>query len=139
MRVLVSACLLGRNCKYNGGNNYSQKAADYLKDKDVTEICPEMLAGLGAPRKPVELVDGRAQSADGEDFGDQFQKGIQRAMEIIDGQQIDLALLQSRSPTCGGKQIYDGTFSGKLVAGQGMLAAALSGKGIPLLDVEDLK
>lgn len=138
MRVLVSACLLGCNCKYNGGNNYSEKAAAFLKDKEVVGICPEMLTGLGAPRKPVELVKGHAQSADGEDFDELFLEGVRRAMEQLEGQKIDLALLQSRSPTCGVRQVYDGTFSGRLISGQGMFAAALAQKGIPLLDAEEL-
>lgn len=138
MRVLVSACLLGRNCKYNGGNNYSEKAAAFLADKEVIEICPEMLTGLGAPRKPVELAGGRAVSADGQDFGPLFEEGVQKALKQIEGRQIDLALLQSRSPTCGVKQVYDGTFSGRLIPGQGMLAAALKEKKIPLMDAEDL-
>lgn len=138
MKVLVSACLMGRNCKYNGGNNRNAAVLDFVKDKDVVEICPEMLSALGAPRKSVELVQGCVRSRDGADFTREFQEGVRRAMERIRGEKIDLAVLQSRSPSCGVRQIYDGTFGKRLIDGQGLFARALSEAGIPLMDAAEV-
>lgn len=138
MKVLVSACLMGRNCKYNGGNNRNPEVLDFVKDKEVIEICPEMLSGLGAPRKSVELVSAKVQSRDGEDFSREFENGVKKAMESIKDEKIDLAILQSRSPSCGVRKIYDGTFSKKLIDGQGLFARALSEAGIPLMDAEEV-
>ncbi|MBE5796736.1 MAG: DUF523 domain-containing protein [Clostridiales bacterium] len=138
MTILVSACLLGENCKYNGGNNLNERVLRYVAGHEVLPVCPEMLSGLGAPRKPVELREGRVVTADGDDCTDAFRAGVRKALEGIAGTQIDLAILQSRSPTCGVKQIYDGTFSRRKIDGQGLLARALKERGIPLMDAEDV-
>ena len=138
MTILVSACLLGENCKYNGGNNLNERVLRYVAGHEVLPVCPEMLSGLGAPRKPVELRDGRVVTADGDDCTDAFREGVRKALDGIAGRQIDLAILQSRSPTCGVKQIYDGTFSRRKIDGQGLLARALKERGIPLMDAEDV-
>lgn len=138
MKVVVSACLTGHNCKYNGGNNRNPAVLEFLKGKEVIEICPEMLSGLGTPRKSVELVDGVVRSADGENFDEDFHHGVEEAMALIKNEPVELAVLQSRSPSCGVKQVYDGTFSKKLIPGQGLFARALSQAGIPLVDSEDI-
>ena len=138
MRIVVSACLLGENCKYNGGNNRNERVLRYVEGHEVIPVCPEMLGGLPCPRKPVEWVGDRVLTKDGDDCTENFRLGVQRALEIIAGRQIDLAILQSRSPTCGVKQIYDGTFSGVRIDGQGALARALKEKGVPLMDAEDV-
>ncbi len=138
MTILVSACLLGKNCKYNGGSNRNERVLRFVAGHEIIPVCPEMLGGLPAPRKPVEWRNGRAVTRDGDDWTDAFRLGVSRAMALIEGKRIDLAILQSRSPTCGVKQIYDGTFSGKRIAGQGALAQALAERGIPLMDAEDV-
>ncbi len=138
MTILVSACLLGENCKYNGGNNRNERVLRYVAGHEVIPVCPERLGGLPCPRKPVEWVGERVLTRDGDDCTEAFRLGVQRAMEIIEGRQIDLAILQSRSPTCGVKQIYDGSFSGMKIDGQGALARALKERGIPLMDEEDV-
>ncbi len=138
MRIVVSACLLGENCKYNGGNNRNERVLRYVEGHEVIPICSEMLGGLPCPRKPVEWVGDRVLTKDGDDCTENFRLGVQRALEIIAGRQIDLAILQSRSPTCGVKQIYDGTFSDVRIDGQGALARALKEKGVPLMDAEDV-
>lgn len=138
MKVLVSACLVGRNCKYSGGNNYSQKVMDFLKDKEVIEVCPEVLAGMSIPRPRVEILNGKLIDEFGNDVDEKYRNGVAKALKQIEGQDIDLAILQSRSPTCGVKQIYDGTFSGKLLDGQGVLAEALIKAGYKVMDLEDL-
>lgn len=138
MVILVSACLLGENCKYNGGNNRNERVLRYVQGHEVIPVCPEVLGGLPCPRKPVEWVGERVLTRDGDDCTENFRIGVQRALEVIADQHVDLAILQSRSPTCGVKQIYDGTFSGVRIDGQGALAKALAARGIPLMDAEDV-
>lgn len=138
MRILVSACLLGENCKYNGGNNRCEALLRRLQGHEVLPVCPEVLSGLGVPRPCVELRDGVAYNQYGENVDAAFRAGVEKALAQIEGQAIDLVVLQSRSPTCGVKQIYDGTFSRHLIDGQGMLAAALTARGYRVVDVEDI-
>ena len=138
MRIVVSACLLGENCKYNGGNNRNERVLRYIAGHEVIAVCPEMLGGLPCPRKPVEWVGDRVLTREGDDCTEAFRLGVERALAAIEVKAIDLAILQSRSPTCGVKQIYDGTFSGVRVDGMGALARALHAKGIPLMDAEDV-
>ena len=99
MTVLVSACLLGENCKYNGGNNASPAILEFLKDKQVIPICPELLAGMPSPRPPVEIKDARVIRKNGEDVTDAYCSCVQKAMQRAAQQPIDLVILKSRSPT----------------------------------------
>ena len=138
MVILVSACLLGENCKYNGGYIRNERVLRYVQGHEVIPVCPEVLGGLPCPRKPVEWVGERVLTRDGDDCTENFRIGVQRALEVIADQQVDLAILQSRSPTCGVKQIYDGNFSGTRIDGMGALARALHERGIPLMDAEDV-
>ena len=138
MKVVVSACLLGENCKYNGGNNYSEKVVEFLKGKEIIPICPETLAGLGIPRTPIEICGERVISKTGEDVTDSLIYAIKSILSQIADEDIECAVLKSRSPTCGVKQVYDGTFTGTLVEGSGVLTAALKMFGIPVIDAEDL-
>ena len=138
MKVLVSACLLGENCKYNGGNNYSPAVAAFVKDREVLPICPEMLAGMGCPRTPIEIVDGVLMDRDGNHVDAAMRRAVADAMERLSGEEIQCAVLQSRSPTCGVNEVYDGTFSGKLIPGSGLFAQALKDAGYHVVDAEDL-
>ena len=137
MKVLVSACLLGENCKYNGGNNLNSRVLAFLEGKEVIPVCPEMLAGLGVPRTPVEIVDGEVKTRDGVSFDAPLRQAVAEIIAGLDPE-IACAVLQSRSPTCGVNQIYDGTFSGVRIPGSGVLAQALREAGIRLIDAEDL-
>ncbi len=139
MRILVSACLLGENCKYNGGNNYSAAVAQFVQGREVIPVCPERLAGLGVPREPIEIVDGIVRHKDGTSVDEDLRKAVAEILAQLDGQDIECVILKSRSPTCGVKQVYDGTFSGKLVDGMGVLAAALREKGYKVVDSEDCR
>ena len=139
MKVLVSACLLGENCKYNGGNNYCEAVAEYVKDKPVITVCPEMLAGMGCPRTPIEIVDGVLMDRNGNNVDAAMGKAVATAMELVRDEDISCAILQSRSPTCGVNQVYDGSFSGKLIPGSGIFAKALQDAGYQVIDAEDLK
>ncbi|WP_405729203.1 DUF523 domain-containing protein [Anaerotignum sp.] len=138
MKIAVSACLLGHNCKYSGGNNRSQKVLDYIEGHEVIPVCPEVSGGMPVPRVPVELKDGKAINRDGEDVTEFFQSGVEKTMEKLNGETIDLAILQPRSPSCGCKQIYDGSFTKTLIEGKGMFAQALAAAGIPMMDGDDV-
>ncbi len=136
MKIAVSACLLGHNCKYNGGNNRSQKVLDYIEGHEVIPVCPEVAGGLPIPRIPVELKNGKAINKEGVDVTEFFRKGVEKEMKKL--QDIDLVILQPRSPSCGCKQIYDGTFTKTLIEGKGMFAQALAEAGIPMMDGADV-
>lgn len=138
MKILVSACLLGENCKYNGGNNYSEKVAKFTKGHQVISVCPECLGGLPTPRVPAEIVNGVVTNREGQNVDAEFRKGAEIALNIAKEETIDVAVLQSRSPSCGVKQIYDGTFSKRVIDGQGVFAEMLQKHGFQLIDVEDL-
>ena len=136
MKILVSACLLGKNCKYNGGNNHCAAVIEYLQGHEVIPVCPEVLAGLGTPRTPVEIVQGEVKTKDGRSVDKVLRQAADRIVrENLDA---DCAILKSRSPTCGVKQVYDGTFSGTLRDGAGVLAQALMDAGINVIDSEDI-
>ena len=135
---MVSACLLGENCKYNGGNNLNEKVLNYINGHEVIPVCPEVLGGLPIPRVPVEIVNGVVTTKDGRNVDVEFRKGAEIALEMAKKEQVDLVILQSRSPSCGVKQIYDGTFSGTRIDGQGVFARLLKENGFEMIDVEDL-
>ena len=137
-KVLVSGCLLGENCKYNGGNNYNPRVVEFLKDKEVISICPEMMAGMGCPRNPIEIVDGVLTDCHGKNVDALIRKSVMEIMERIRDEEIQCAVLQSRSPTCGVNQVYDGTFSGKLIPGSGIFAKSLMDAGYLVIDGEDI-
>lgn len=138
MKILVSACLLGKNCKYNGGNNLNQGVLEFIEGHEVIGVCPEQLGGLSTPRLPAEIVDGVVTNKEGVSVDAQFRKGAQTALAVALEKKVDLAILQSRSPSCGVKEIYDGSFSGKKIKGQGVFAKLLSAHGIKVLDAEDV-
>lgn len=137
-KILVSGCLLGENCKYNGGNNYNPRVEEFLKDKEVISICPEIMAGMGCPRNPIEIVDGVLTDCHGKNVDSLIRKSVMEIMERIRDEEIQCAVLQSRSPTCGVNQVYDGTFSGKLIPGSGVFAKSLMDAGYLVIDGEDI-
>ncbi len=134
MKYAVSACLVGRNCKYNGGNNLCQEIVDFLNDKEYVEICPECAGGLPVPRVPVELKGERAVNKDGLDVTKEFEKGTEITLNIIKEHGISKVILKSNSPSCGCLHRYDGTFSKSLIEGRGMLAQRLFEEGFKLID-----
>ena len=138
MKIAVSACLLGENCKYNGGNNFSDKVSEYVKGHEVIPVCPEVFGGLPTPREPSEIVDGIVRHKDGSSVDKEFRKGAEAAFKIIKEKEVELVILQSRSPSCGVNTIYDGSFSGKIIKGHGIFAEILLRNGIKVIDVADL-
>lgn len=132
-KLLVSACLLGENCKYNGGNNYDPVAASLRDRFELVPVCPERLGGLPTPRAPSERVGEKVLDREGADVTDAFRLGAEKALAIAKAHGVRRAVLQERSPSCGCGTIYDGSFSGKLIPGMGVTAQLLAENGIQVL------
>ena len=138
MKILISACLLGCNCKYNGGNNRDENVMNFIRGHEIISVCPEVMAGLGTPRTPVEIVHGNVQTKEGISVDEALRAAAARIVEQAKAIDIDCAVLKSRSPTCGVNEIYDGTFSGTRIKGSGVLAQALKDAGFRVIDSEDV-
>ena len=140
---IVSACLLGENVKYSGGNNYTETVAEFLKDKEFIPVCPETAGGLPIPRLPSERQGDRIVSKAGEDVTEAFLKGARRCLEKVlekaGDEEIEGAILKARSPSCGSGVIYDGTFSGVKIPGDGVFAALLKERGIEVMTELDFE
>jgi len=135
---LCSACLLGINCRYKGDNKLNQKVLDLLGKEMLIPVCPEQLGGLMTPRNPGELNEGRVIDNHGGDQTNNIVLGITEAMKLVELYDIKEAVLKQKSPTCGCGKIYDGTFSGKLIDGDGLFTKALKEKGINVISEEEL-
>ena len=136
--ILVSSCLLGENCKYNGESNENQKVIDFVKDYNVVRICPEMMASLGCPRRKIEIKNGRVIDEDGNDYTKKMDGACKQIGKIIDKEAPCLAILKSRSPSCGLNKIYDGTFKHILTQGNGIACSYILKRGIKVITEEDL-
>ena len=135
---MVSACLAGENCKYNGGNNRNDKVLNMMAGNEAITVCPEQMGGLPTPRVPSEIQNGIVTAGDGRNVDAEFRAGAQKCLEIAMREQPDMIVLQSRSPSCGVKQRYDGSFTGTLINGSGVTAELLMKHGFRVVDVEDL-
>lgn len=135
---MISACLAGENCKYNGGNNRNEKILRLMAENEVITVCPEQMGGLPTPRVPSEIRDGVVTAKDGRIVDKEFRAGAAKSLEIAMREKPNLIVLQSRSPSCGVKQRYDGTFTGTLMDGSGVTAQLLMENGFRCVDVEDL-
>lgn len=142
MKILISACLFGQNVKYNGKNNsiLENPFIRKLLNLDMLiPICPEVEGGLPTPRVPVEIIDNKAINQIGEDKTIFFQNGAQKALEICKKYDIKYAILKFRSPSCGSNQIYDGTFTHKLIDGDGICAKLLKENDINVFTEKNLE
>ncbi len=139
MAVVVSACLLGERCKYNGGDNRNEAVIAFCRDREIIPVCPETAGGLPAPRPPSEIRDGQVWSKDGANVTEAFRAGALRCLESCAGRTVEYAILKARSPSCGSGEVYDGAFSGKTVAGDGVFAAMLKVRGIPVFTEDQLE
>ena len=137
MKIIVSACLLGENCKYNGLNNFHQKLSDFLKNYEVIKVCPEVMGELPTPRVPGEIKGDKVINLDGFDVTNEYQKGALKTLEIARQNDIKIAILKSNSPSCGCGKIYDGTFSKTLIDGDGITSKLFKEKGILVLNEEN--
>ena len=138
MRILVSACLLGENCKYNGGNNRSEALLRRLQGHEVLPVCPEVLSGLGVPRPCVELRDGVAYNQYGENVDAAFRAGVEKALAQIEGQADRPGGAAIPQPHLRRQTDLRRHLLPPSHPGQGMLAAALTARGYRVVDVEDI-
>jgi len=135
--IIISACLIGDNCKYNAGNNWHEVAEKLNNLGLVIPVCPEQLGGLPTPRYPAEIIDGKIISQVGVDVTKEYKLGAELTLQKALDNGVKLAILQARSPSCGSKVIYDGTFTGKLIKGQGVTAQLLKKHGIKVITIDD--
>lgn len=138
MKILISACLTGINCKYNGGNNINEELLQILQGHELIPVCPEVLGGLPVPRIPAEIVHGTVMNKEGVSVDQAFRNGAEKALAVALEAGVDGAVLKSRSPSCGTHEIYDGTFTGTRIPGTGIFAAQLKALGIPVTDEEEI-
>ncbi len=146
--VLVSACLAGRACRYDGSNNADPRLKGALEDRRAVLVCPEEDGGLGTPRPPAEIVGGdgtdvlagraRVVTNEGRDVTAEYIRGAQIALARAQQSGAGLAVLKSRSPSCGRGCIYDGSFSRSTRTGDGVTAALLRANGIEVMTEDEL-
>ena len=146
--ILISACLLGRNVKYSGGNNLCPWLAKYYNTDDFIVICPECFGVLPIPRPPAEIQGGSGEDVlngsakvadkDGKDVTPNFIGGAQKALAYAKKHNANCAILKARSPSCGCGMIYDGSFNGGKKAGNGVTAALFLQHGIKVYTEETI-
>lgn len=139
MKIAVSACLVGKNTKYDGTNNYNKAVMEYLKDKEYILICPEVTGGLPTPRVPSERVNDKVINKENIDVTHNFVIGASKTIEELKKQNIELVIVKSKSPSCGYKQIYDGTFTGTIIEGNGVFTELAAKNGIQILTEKDIE
>lgn len=133
MNLLISACLMGIRCRYDGGKK-PLDCLEQLTDRHVLiPVCPEVLGGLSTPRVPAERIGEKVITQDGRDVTENYQRGAEEALRLARMAGCTHALLKERSPSCGCGTIYDGTFSGSLCRGDGVCGALLKANGIEVL------
>lgn len=137
-KILVSACLLGTNCRYKGDSCKNEKVLALEKEYDIIPICPEVLGGLSTPRDPAERLNGKVVSSAGKDVTMEYQKGANIALETARLNNVEFCVLKAKSPSCGKGIIYDGTFTGGKVEGNGVAAELLIKNGFKVLTEDEL-
>ncbi|WMJ86283.1 DUF523 domain-containing protein [Anaerocolumna sp. MB42-C2] len=137
--ILVSACLLGIDCRYCGTGLFNETVYKLKENYNLIPVCPEQLGGLTTPRNPVELVKGQAVDQNQNDFTAQFDKGAAETLKIAKLLDCKMAVLKSNSPSCGYGKIYDGTFQGNLIDGNGKTADLLAENGIKIITEKECK
>ena len=138
MKILISACLLGCACRYDGRSKPHEKAIELAKIHDLIPFCPECMGGLMTPRSPAEIQGDRVVNAEGVDVTAQYQKGAEEALRLCQMLGITKAVLKAKSPSCGKGEVYDGTFTKTLRKGDGVTASLLQKHGIEVLTENDL-
>ena len=137
--LLISACLLGVRCRYDGGSKPQPGMEELAGRYRLIPVCPEQLGGLPTPRKPSERQGGRVVMADGRDVTAEYRRGAEEALHLARLYGCTAAVLKERSPSCGKGQIYDGTFTGTLTAGDGVTAELLTAGGIKVYGESELE
>jgi len=135
-KIGVSACLLGVSCKYNGGHNLNKEVIDYIRDKEVVMICPEVFGSLGTPRIPCEIQgDGSVINRNNVDVSENFRIGKEKTLEVLEQNRCKKVILKDGSPSCGYKTVYDGTFTNRKTVGLGVTARYLIENDIEIIDL----
>ena len=132
MKILISACLLGVSCKYNGGDNLCPDLLKLAREHIVLPVCPEQLGGLPTPRPPAECLGGRVLTQDGRDVTEFYQKGALETVRLSRLLGAEAAVFKARSPSCGCGARYDGSFTHTVIPENGMTAEALLSLGLPV-------
>lgn len=132
MNVLISACLMGVNCKYHGGNNLIDNLDKLMEKCTLIPVCPEQMGGLKTPRNPCEIVGQEVISYDGDNCTEEYIRGAKEAIKLMKLYGCKYAILKAKSPSCGYKKIYDGTFSHTVIDGNGVFAQKLLEYGIKI-------
>ena len=132
MKLLISACLLGVRCRYDGASKAHPLAEELAKQHTLVPVCPEQLGGLTTPRPPAERQGERVATAVGVDVTEQYRRGAEETLRLCRIFGCEAAVLKERSPSCGCGAVYDGTFTGTLTAGDGVTAQLLTANGIPV-------
>lgn len=138
MKYLVSACLMGDNCKYNGKNNLDKNILEFLKDKEYIKVCPECLGGLSIPRTKAEIINDKVINSDGVDVSNNYLNGASKTLSIALNNDCQVAIFKSKSPSCGCGKVYDGTFKKNLVAGDGITTRLLKENGIKVINNDEM-
>lgn len=138
MRLLISACLLGACCRYDGKSMQNEVAMRLMDKHELVPVCPEQLGGLPTPRAPAEIRGERVVNRQDTDVTAAYKMGAEEALRLYRLLHCDGAVLKARSPSCGKGQVYDGSFSGTLISGNGVTAALLLSHGIPVWTEEEL-
>mgnify|MGYP000865079205 CR=1 FL=1 len=133
MNILVSACLLGVNCRYNAVPAAAPGVLALMERHTLIPVCPEQLGGLPTPREPAEIQDGGVFSKSGMDVTENYHRGAEETLCLAKLYGCKYAILKERSPSCGCSEIYDGSFSGMLTKGEGVTAALLTENGVMVL------
>ena len=135
---IISACLIGIPCRWDALSKQQDKIIEIFKQGELIPLCPEQLGGLATPREPSEIVGDRVLSKNGKDVTDEFYRGAKIILGIAKELNCTQAILKAKSPSCGCGKIYDGTFSGKLINGDGITAKLLKENGIEVITEEDI-
>lgn len=136
--VIISACLCGCNCKYNGKNNLNEKCIEILKEKRGIPVCPEQLGGLKTPRFPSEIKGEKVIDNNLEDVTKNFVNGANETLKVAKLVDCKVAILKDGSPSCGSNYVYDGSFTGKKIKGKGITAELLERNGIKVISENEL-
>lgn len=139
LKILVSACLLGVSCRYDGKSKQYKMIQELMKKHTLIPVCPEIMGGLATPRLASEIKDGRVMNLAGEDVTEAFERGAKETLRLAQLYDCDLAILKENSPSCGHNKIYDGTFSGVLTAGNGVTADLLIKHGIQIIGESEIE
>jgi len=141
-KVLISACLMGENVRYDGKNSRKSSATieQWRQSGYLVSFCPEVSGGLSIPRPPAELQpDSRVITVEGDDVTTEFKQGAERALALCREHRIQIAILKEGSPSCGNSLINDGTFSHTKVSGQGVTTQLLEKNGIRVFSEDDIE